>query len=166
MKYIGNYSSWIDQQWIDYILNNPGFGRPVEGKKPDSPQELAEYQKMRNAGYKDDAKYFYMFTRENFPFELHVPFTDRQYHWWVTKMNPGNFMPMHIDPHTLYQPGSQRFWVAFQDWQPGHIIMYENQVITDYKKGDVYAYEDANALHGAANIGYVPRIILQVSTHD
>jgi hypothetical protein len=166
MKYIGNYSSWIDQQWIDYILNNPGFGRPVEGKKPDSPQELAEYQKMRNAGYKDDAKYFYMFTRENFPFELRVPFTDLQYHWWFTKMNPGNFMPMHIDPHTLYQPGSQRFWVAFQDWQPGHIIMYENQVITDYKKGDVYAYEDANALHGAANIGYVPRIILQVSTHD
>jgi len=166
MKYIGNYSTWIDQFWIDYILSNPGFARPAEGKKPDSPQELAEYQKLRDAGYSDDARYFYMFTQENFPFELVVPFTDQKYHWWFTKMNPGNFMPMHVDPHTLYQPGSQRFWVALQDWQAGHIMMYENQVITDYKKGDVFVYENANALHGAANIGYVPRIILQVSTYD
>jgi hypothetical protein len=45
-------------------------------------------------------------------------------------------------------------------------MMYENRVITDYKKGDVYMYEDASALHGAANIGYIPRIILQVSTYD
>jgi hypothetical protein len=81
-------------------------------------------------------------------------------------MSPGDFMPMHVDPHTLYQPGSQRYWIAFQDWQPGHIMMYEDRVITNYKKGDIYSYEDANALHGAANIGYVPRIVLQVSTYD
>jgi hypothetical protein len=31
---------------------------------------------------------------------------------------------------------------------------------------DVFVYNDPTALHGAANIGHVPRLILQVSTYD
>lgn len=167
MKYVGNYVDFIKTEWVDYILNNPGFGRPAEGKKPDSPEEVAEYKKLTDAGYKTDLVYFHMFTKENFPFNIeNPPFTNQNFHWWFTKMNPGEFMPMHVDPHTLYQPGSHRYWIAFQDWQPGHIMMYEDKVITNYKKGDVYVYEDAQALHGACNIGYVPRIILQISTYD
>jgi hypothetical protein len=167
MNYVGNYAEWIKDEWINHILGNTGFARPAEGKKADSPQEEEEYTKLRNAGYKDDARYFYMFTAQNFPFNIeNPPFTNQKFHWWFTKMSPGNFMPMHVDPHTLYQEGSNRYWMAFQDWQPGHIMMYEDKVITNYKKGDVYVYDNANALHGACNIGYVPRIILQVSTYD
>jgi hypothetical protein len=65
----------------------------------------------------------------------------------------------------MIEQNSQRYWMPLQDWESGHIFMYENQVVTGYKMGDVWCYTDSTALHGAANIGYTPRIILQVSTH-
>jgi len=165
MKFIGNYN-YIDPKWIEYVLSNPGYGRPKEGKRPDSPEEEQEYTIARNAGYNDNAIYFWMFDNSNFPFDLDLPFIDKPYHWWITKMLPGNFMPMHIDPHTVYQKNSKRLWLPWQDWEAGHVFAYEDIVLTKYRKGDVWEYESATGLHGAANIGHVPRIILQVSTYD
>jgi len=166
MKFIGNYKEWIQDQWIDEILSSRGTGRPGEGKTPDSKEEEIEYQKARDAGYNDKSIYFWMFDKNNVTFKINPPFIISKYHWWITKMLPGNFMPMHIDPHTLYEKNSQRYWIPFQDWEPGHIFLYKDKVITDYKAGDVYIYDEAEALHGAANIGYTPRIVLQLSTHN
>ena len=56
--------------------------------------------------------------------------------------------------------------MPLKDWERGHIFVYEDTVVTNYKAGDVYMYESAQALHGAANIGLTPRIVLQFSTHD
>ena len=56
------------------------------------------------------------------------------------------------------------YWMPLQDYENGHIFMYEDQVITNYKKGDVWMYSDSTALHGASNIGFTPRIVLQIST--
>lgn len=166
MQYIGNYSSWIQTEWINEIINSQGMGRPKEGKKPSSPEEEIEYQRAREAGYKEDAIYFYMFDKNNVSFKLDIPFVDGKYHWWITKMLPGNFMPMHTDPHTLFESNSKRYWMPWYDYKDGHIFVYKDQVITNYKKGDVYCYEDATAIHGAANIGFTPRIVLQVSTYE
>lgn len=167
MQYIGNYKDWIDPKWVNFLLVERGDGRPKEGQKPDSPEMELEYQKARDAGYKDDEIYFWMFDEKNVNFKLpKPPFVDGNFHWWATKMLPGQFMPMHIDPHTLIENNSKRYWMPLQDWEPGHIFMYKDQVITNYKAGDVWSYEDSNAIHGAANIGYTPRIVLQVSTYD
>ena len=166
MIYIGNYGSWIQQSWIDELLKNTGTARPKEGKRPDSPEEELEYAKARAAGYKDDAVYFYMFDKHNTSFDINPPFLKGNFHWWITKMLPGNFMPMHVDPHTRYEKNSKRYWMPLQDYQSGHVFMYENKVITDYKAGDVWCYEDSTAEHGAANIGHVARIVLQISSYD
>lgn len=166
MKYLGNYKQYIDDHWVEEVLQSRGMGRPAEGKKPESIEEEQEYQRARDAGYSDDAIYFYMFDKNNVSFEMNLPFITEKYHWWITKMLPGNFMPMHVDPHTLYQTNSKRYWMPFQDWQPGHIFMYEDRVITNYKKGDLWVYEHSAALHGVANIGFTPRIVLQISTYE
>lgn len=167
MNYVGNYKEWIQPEWIDKLMSNPGVARPSQGKQPSSPEEQIEYNKARQAGYCDSATYFWMFNQETSPFIIPTPpFVRGRYHWWITKMLPGNFMPMHIDPHTLYEKNSNRYWMALQDWQPGHIFMYEDQVITNYVAGDVYVYNNPKALHGAANIGHTTRLILQVSTYD
>jgi hypothetical protein len=166
MEYIGNYSDWIKKEWILELLNNSGTPRPSGGKTPDTKEEKIEYQKAIEAGYSENETYFFMFDKDNFKFNLFPPFVQSNYHWWITKMMPGNFMPMHVDPHTLYEPNSQRYWMPLQDYSPGHIFMYENLVITDYKAGDVYRYKTSSAIHGAANIGHVPRVVLQVSTHE
>lgn len=166
MELIGNFRQYINPEWIGEILNSRGMGRPAEGKTPDSVEEDNEYQRALAAGYKATDIYFYMFDKSNTSFDLNLPFIDKPYHWWITKMLPGNFMPMHTDPHTLYQKNSERYWMPWQDYQPGHIFLYENKMITDYKAGDLYRYSDSAALHGAANIGHVPRIILQISTYE
>jgi hypothetical protein len=36
-------------------------------------------------------------------------------------------------------------------------------LIKDYKELDVFEYESSTDLHGAANIGHTPRVILQVT---
>lgn len=167
MKYVGNYEDWIDTNWLTEILALRGDGRPAEGQQPNSPEMANEYARAKSAGYKDNEIYFWMFDKNNVSFDIPQPpwFTGK-FHWWITKMLPGNFMPMHVDPHTLYEKDSARFWIPLQDWQPGHIFMYENVVVTDYKKGDVFRYDDPNGLHGAANIGFVPRAVLQISAHS
>ena len=166
MQYIGNYKSWINPIWIEEILNNTGIGRPAEGQQPNTTEMEEEYRKAKNAGYLDDTVYFWMFDKSNTTFDIAPPFINSSFHWWITKMLPGNLMPMHKDPHTLYEKNSQRYWIPLLDWEPGHIFMYEDQVITNYQAGDVWKYAEAGALHGAANIGFLPRIILQVSTHE
>jgi hypothetical protein len=167
MKFLGNYRTWINPHWLTEVLNSRGDGRPAEGQISDTPEMEQEYQKARAAGYKDNEIYFWMFDKKNSAIDIpQPPFLEGKYHWWITKMLPGNFMPMHVDPHTLYQKNSNRFWMPLQDWQPGHIFMYEDQVITNYKAGDVWTYDNPAALHGAANIGYVPRIVLQISSYN
>lgn len=166
MKYINNFNHWINPEWIKELLANTGTGRPAEGQRPDTPEMVEEYRKAREAGYKDNDIYFYMFDNKNVSFNIEPPFVTEKYHWWITKMLPGNFMPIHKDPHTMYQKNSKRYWMPLQDWEPGHIFLYEDQVITNYKAGDVWMYEEASAVHGAANIGYTPRLVLQVSTYE
>ena len=165
MQFIGNFNNWIDPHWIEYILANRGDGRPKEGQQPNTPEMEEEYRRARLAGYRDDSIYFWMFDKNNTNFDIDPPFITGPSHWWITKMLPGNFMPMHRDPHTQYETDSQRYWVPLQDWQPGHIFMYEDQVITNYRCGDVWQYAEAGALHGAANIGHTPRIVLQISSY-
>jgi hypothetical protein len=166
MKYIGNFRSWLDKDWLPFLLSNNGTPRPSSGKTPNSSEEHAEYERARSAGYKDTDTYFYMFDKGNFPFDVNPPFINGLYHWWITKMLPGNFMPMHTDPHTLYEKNSNRYWIPLQDWHPGHLFAYNDTVITNYQAGDVWCYEDATALHGAANIGHIPRLVLQISTYE
>jgi hypothetical protein len=167
MKFLGNYRDFIDPNWLPTLLSLRGDGRPKEGAKPSDDDTRAEYAKAIAAGYDPETVYFWMFDKNNTPFDIpKPPFITDKFHWWFTKMLPGNFMPLHIDPHTLNQNNSQRFWFPLQDWEPGHIFMYENQVITNYKAGDVWTYENSNAVHGAANIGYTPRVVLQISGYS
>lgn len=167
MNYVGNFSNWIDAAWFEEVLANRGIGRPGEGKKPNSPEEKLEYQKAIAGGYDPASIYFYMFDKNSVSFTLpRPPFVEGNFHWWITKMLPGQFMPMHIDPHTNYEKNSRRFWMPWQDYQGGHIFAYEDQIVANYKAGDVYEYSNSKALHGAANVGLSSRIVLQVSTYE
>lgn len=171
MKRIGNIRDLIDDKWLDDVLNEAmsktGFLRPREGGKPAGAEGDAEWQKAIDAGYSPDAAYFQMFDKSNLETNIPIFHTcGRSRHWWVTKMMPGDFMPMHVDPHTKQEKNTDRFWIPLQDWEQGHIFMYENEAITNYKKGDVYMYDNSQALHGAANIGLVPRVVLQITLYE
>ncbi len=164
MDFVGNYSDWIKQEYIDYMISHDGTKRPSGGRNPDS----EEFRKANERGYDLNQTYWYHYESDTFPFDITLPFdSDLKSIWWGIKMNPGNFMPVHRDPHT-FDPtfyDVNRYWMALQDWEPGHIFMYEKQVLVDYKKGDIFVYPDPQALHCAANIGNNTRLTFHFSTY-
>jgi len=167
---VGNLQDLINVSWIDEVvttvLNSKGMQRPKEGGKPEGKVGDREWQRAIDAGYNPNAVYFEMFDENNLKHNI-PPFhkCGRQRHWWITKMKPGQFMPMHVDPHTEQQENTDRFWIPLQDWEPGHIFMYKNEHVSGYKKADVYQYKQAQEIHGAANIGFNPRVVLQVTLY-
>lgn len=165
MIYIGNYVNWIKQEYLDYMLSNDGTPRPGGGRNPDS----EEFRKAKEHGYDLSKVYWYIYESDTFPFNMSLPFDNRKdFIWWGIKMNSGNFMPVHRDPHTfdpkLYN--CKRYWMSLQDWEPGHIFMYDRQVLVDYKKGDIFMYPDSQELHCACNIGNNTRLTFHFSTYD
>jgi hypothetical protein len=147
------------------MLTNNGTSRPSGGRNPNT----EEFKQALKNGYDLSQVYWYIFEIDTFPFDIKMPFEDNNDEclWWGIKMNPGNFMPIHRDPHT-YDPefyDVKRYWMALQDWEPGHIFMYEDQVLVNYSKGDVYSYIDPQAIHCACNIGNNPRLSFHFSTY-
>lgn len=166
MKYLDNYRTWIKQEYIDFLLSNNGTPRPNGGKNPD----CEEFRIAPTVGYDMSATWWYFYDPSDFPFELTPPFEgNRKWIWWFIKMLPGNYMPMHRDPHVYADDrikDCKRYWMPLQDYQDGHVFIYDNKMITDYHAGDLYAYDDANAIHGACNIGYTPRLTFLFTTFD
>lgn len=165
MNYVGNYTDWIKQEWIDYLLVNDGTLRPGGGDNPDS----EEFRKAKDRGYDLTKTYWHHFSNKSCPLEILPPFLlNEDFIWWFIKMTPGQFMPVHRDPHTYDSEirNVKRYWMALQDWEPGHIFMYEDQVLSNYKKGDLYCYPDPQAIHCACNIGNTTRLTFHFSTYD
>lgn len=163
MKLIGNYSHWIDKRWLPFILENDGFPRPSGGRNPDAD----EFRQAEKAGYSLDQTFWYIYEPEDFPFTVDPPFeTTKKFAFWFIKMNPGQFMPMHRDPVSSFKQNVERFWFPLQDYESGHVFIYEDKLCTNYKAGDLFQYDDSNAIHGACNIGWTARAIGCFSLFD
>lgn len=163
MNYIGNYSDWIENYWLAEILSNDGQARPRDWPAVNA-VESAEYAKAKEAGYDLNSVHWWVYEKQDVSFDVVPPFVTGDYHWWITKLYPGQFMPMHTDPHT-HDRDCIRYWVPLQDYHSGHIFIVNDQLITDYRKGDVYSYINSHDSHGAANIGHIPRLILQITEY-
>lgn len=162
MIFLGNYN-FVKDSWIQEILNTEGQARPRDWP-PAFAVESAEYSRAEQAGYDLSAVHWWVYEKNDVSFDIVPPWIDREYHWWITKLYPGQFMPVHTDPHT-HQRACKRYWCPLQDYHPGHIFLYKDSVPVNYKKGDVYEYVQEHDVHGAANIGHVPRIVLQVTEY-
>ncbi len=162
MKYIGNHD-FVKDHWIDEILNKEGQARPRDWSAINL-TESAEYKRARESGYDLTAVHWWVYEKQDVSFDIIPPFVSRDYHWWITKLLPGQYMPMHTDPHTHDQP-CKRYWCPLQDYQPGHIFVINDEMVTKYKRGDIWEYNTEHDLHGAANIGHMPRIVLQVTEY-
>jgi hypothetical protein len=163
MRYIGNYKKWIDPNWRQLVLDTVGQARPKDWPPADA-VESAEYKKYEEAGYDLNSINWWVYEATDLRIEINPPWCSGDVHWWITKLMPGQYMPMHSDPHTHYED-CQRYWIPLQDFEPGHIFIYNNTFINNYNVGDVYEYYNSTDLHGASNIGHTPRIILQVTEY-
>lgn len=178
MQYIGNYLDQLPAGFIDAIANDPGEVVPVY--QPEKWSGRPEYDQARilleTAGYPALDYHFHQYTRTtpciqalgdlrdlNFvPADLDVDkYSD--FHWWAVKYMPGDMQPMHFDPHIIQTQSCVRYTMMLTDFVDGHIFVYDNNMINNYRAGDLFRWPDAMIYHGAANIAMVPRISLQIS---
>ena len=162
MKFVGNWRHIIPSNLRQRVLDTEGLARPRDWP-PAFAVESDEYARAEDAGYDLSAVHWWVYEQEQLGM-LPLPLTETEYHWWITKLYPGQFMPMHSDPHTHERP-CNRYWVPLQDYEPGHIFIYKNELINNYKAYDAYTYDHEQDMHGAANIGHTPRVVLQVTEY-
>ena len=166
MKFIGNFKDWIDPKVVEYLLANDGVARPnTPGKNPN----IQEFIDAENVGYDLSKPWWYHYEKSIFPFDIKIPIeTDKTVMWWFIKMKPGGMMPMHRDPHVTfdYVGNPKRYWLAMDDYVPGHVFVYNNIMLSDYKAGDLWMYTDPNELHGACNMSYKTRLSFLFTIYD
>jgi hypothetical protein len=102
------------------------------------------------------------------PFE--VDYDDWEYTF--IKWKPGMGQPVHQDYNIKDlgdYPGAKsieidRYWMPLTDWDNGHVFLIEDEIITNYKKGDVFKYNDPMAWHTGGNMGHTLRLTCNLTT--
>jgi hypothetical protein len=164
MIYVGNFKDWINPYALDVILTFSGEKRPLE-KELEEERKIGTVGKWLESGYKLDRlswEFFYSDHVGNL--EPPIPVSSN-YKWWISKLKPGEIFPMHIDSFPDDGKKITRYWMAMQDRLPGHIFCY-NDIQLDYVAGDMYIFDEARDWHGAANIGFIPKISYQLVVFD
>ena len=166
MMYVGNYKSWIDPEIISIIKNTKGERRP---NPVVSEKEMPTHTKWTSAGI-DVSKIGWEFSYNEHIGRPHIALpispNGRKYNWWFSKLNPGDILPLHVDLFPESKQKVQRFWMACQDHEPGHIFYNDNETLNNYKAGDLFEFPAADSWHGAANLGFTPKISLQILFYD
>ena len=161
MKWCSNWKYNLHPALRQLVLDKEGQARPRDWP-PAFAVESDEYKRAEEAGYDLSQVHWWVYEEKNLG-NIVLPL-ENDYHWWITKLYPGQFMPMHSDPHT-HERSCNRYWIPLQDYEPGHIFIYKDNLVKDYKAFDVYKYDHEQDLHGAANIGHTPRVVLQVTEY-
>lgn len=173
MEYIGNYAEWITPSLMEHLKTSNGDTTPVW--QPDRWQGhplLDQYREMARPGYSHKAHDFQQFNEgskdmSNFAISLpDLPKQRKLCFWWFVKLLPGQMQAMHIDPHLVEVKDPVRYTMFLEDFQPGHIFVYDDKMISNYKAGDVFEWSDPMIVHGVVNIGYNTRYTLQITMHD
>jgi hypothetical protein len=163
MKFIGNFFSWVDPLWEHLVLTRTGQARPRDWSAAFD-VESQEYKKAQEAGYDLNSVYWWVYEEKDLGITINPPWCNNKIQWWITKLLPGQFMPMHTDPHT-HNSTCNRYWIPLQNYISGHVFIYKDKMMTSYNAGDVYQFENEVDTHGAANIGHTPRIFLLITEY-
>jgi hypothetical protein len=164
MNYIGNYKSWLDDTVISLIRNGTGERRPKISNEGYQDQTL---EKWKIAGYdlsKLGWEFFYNEHIGRDHIDLPINPGTKKYKWWFSKLNPGDFFPMHVD-HFKTETNVVRYWMACEDYKLGHVFVYDDGVLQKYQAGDLYEFP-MSMWHGAANLGFEPKISFQMMLYD
>lgn len=158
--YKGNYSDWLKQEWLDYIISHDGYPGPG-GKVPENTYEENGKKRLVKAGYDWASTLWHSYDQDNLPFDIKPP-VDNIKQWWFVRQMPGQIMPMHGDHDDDEATRTIQYWMPTSDYESGHVLIYSDNLMNKYKRGDLYVFDDVQAIHGSCNIGFTPRITLNI----
>lgn len=166
MKFIKHYRNWIDEETIETIINTSG------DQRPDLSNPVAEYKRpvsdlLLKSGYNFNKLKWTLYYQSHFSKQIFLPFDPGpNSQWWFCKLNPGDMFPMHQDLFEEEKSNIRRFWLACQDKKIGHIFSYGDHVLNNYQAGDLFEFENPKEWHAACNLGFEPKISLQIVSYS
>lgn len=91
----------------------------------------------------------------------------RQYtDWSVHIFEPGKVEYVHTDQFLTYNKNPVKYYMFLTDWEIGHIFTYGEQMLADYKAGDLFEVDDSSeTIFSIANIGYSESRMLEIKLH-
>lgn len=157
MEYIGNYVNIIQQDWINFVVSTPGALLP-DGRRGLQPTLDDQNANIYKAWAPENMFKWWKYEAAELPFIIPWPVdlgisTD----WWIIKMEPGQCMPMHIDKNPAET--TDRYILMLEDYEPGQVLLWDGNLIKDYKCGDMFKIKNVNALHGGGNISNKSRLL-------
>ena len=167
MKLLSRNPNFIQQDWIDYCINNTGQRMP---KDYHDSGEL-EYA-MHDVGYgkcpwftewgiDPSTTFLERFDEGSVPFKPDFSFLgEPNVRWGILKYKPGQYMPLHSDDIRFNK--EKRLWMPMQDYVEGHMVLHDGEYYKDWKAGDVYHFDNGHAQHGFANISGVVRLVFTI----
>jgi hypothetical protein len=162
MKYIGNYANYIKDEWTDKVL-----ALPREWPKPFC-EGSHEQERLENANYDLSTSLWAIVEEDHVDFKPYFPFLEgKRYEWWIARLLTGQLMPMHVDAESFPEAKDAKvYWIPMQDYHSGHVFIINDELIKDYKKGDVYEFNKFSDYHGASNIGLIPKLTIIIVAFD
>ena len=168
IEFVGNYRDAIPSTWIEHMNTHTGEVRP-NNRMVMTPEVKEMQDRWARAGYGEgSAATWELFHDWDFTEQLDLSkfdfCKDKQVQWWISKVPPGHCFPIHSDTIKPELINPKRYWIAIDDYKWGHVFLVGNECLRDYKKGDVFIFD--NSLHGAANVGLENKYSLQILTSD
>jgi hypothetical protein len=161
MKYFGNFKESIPDNLVKILLDHPYHS---DGPKHNDNSE--EVKLWKRVGYNLDHIHWGSYTSNMIDINIELPKVFGNItEIWYTKLLPGDMFPLHKDVFSYKDKHLIRFIILLQDEMPGHIFCYNNKILTNYKFGDAFVFDDPYMWHAAGNIGITPRLTMQVSSY-
>lgn len=164
MYFVENYKEWVTPELINYLESlTTGAVKIKDVRVSNKLKEDDAVLRSWSQWFHNSSEMKGNVIAPKFPVERKNIF------WWMVRLRPGEFQPIHIDPHLLKATNPKRYTLFLQDFDPGHIYIYnENKITVNYRAGDLYEWDvnDYFGLHGAANISYKTRFTMQICMHD
>ena len=140
MKYIDNFVEWItEQRIIEHLSSCQGDQTPVwQPYRWQGNPILEKFTEMARPWYSNNRYFFHQMNpkskeMQDFKFTLpNVPAHRNNINWWFVMLYPGEFQAMHIDPQLTEVKNFVRYTMFLQDWEPGHIFVYDDNYISNY----------------------------------
>ena len=166
MQLISKNPNFVKQEWIDWCLQNTGQRMPRDyynaGEIDHAVHDVGERLKWFSEwGIDPMSTFLERFDSSNCPFEPDFSFLgEPNIRWGILKYKPGWYMPLHSDDVRF--KNEKRLWIPMQDYVDGHMVMHGGEYFKDWEAGDVYHFTVEDAIHGAANISGVTRLVFTV----
>jgi hypothetical protein len=157
MKHIGNYKDIVQDEWLDFLKTHDGQ------LLPDRRECLLPDFDDQNKGIIGNWRpeyppFWYKFEIQDLPFTIPWPVDlGLDIDWWVIKQYPGQMIPIHIDQNPA--ECTHRYILMLQDYEPGHVLIWDGKLVSDYKRGDLFKVNDVNSMHGGCNISNNIRLL-------